>query len=174
MHAWLSHSCYSFLHGASTPEELLHAAHAKGYEGLCLADTDGVYGLAQFFLAEKKLRADHEAVTKSEHNQALLTLFAADFAHVHPTHPMPRAFFAAQILLRVPRGFDRFTLPTGEPYDADQSCPLFLQHRITLVARSRQGYAALCGLLSYTNPRNSIGLTKIAYFLGNFSYPFPK
>jgi|GEM_PF-5212111 len=25
-----------------------------------------------------------------------------------------------------------------------------------------------------TNPRNSIGLTKIAYFLGNFSYPFPK
>jgi len=26
----------------------------------------------------------------------------------------------------------------------------------------------------YTNPRNSIGLTKIAYFLGNFSYPFPK
>jgi len=27
---------------------------------------------------------------------------------------------------------------------------------------------------TYTNPRNSIGLTKIAYFLGNFSYPFPK
>ena len=38
------HSAYSFLDGASHPEELVARAAELGYEALALTDHDGVYG----------------------------------------------------------------------------------------------------------------------------------
>ena len=38
------HSAYSFLDGASRPEELVLAAAELGYPALALTDHDGVYG----------------------------------------------------------------------------------------------------------------------------------
>ena len=38
------HSAYSFLDGASQPEELAARAAELGYEALALTDHDGVYG----------------------------------------------------------------------------------------------------------------------------------
>src|SRR5438093_12781589 len=38
------HSAYSFLDGASPPDELLAAAHRLGYPALALPDRNGVYG----------------------------------------------------------------------------------------------------------------------------------
>src|SRR4029079_18466253 len=43
-----AHSAYSFLDGASLPEELAARAAELGYEALALTDHDGVYGSPGF------------------------------------------------------------------------------------------------------------------------------
>jgi error-prone DNA polymerase len=47
------HSAYSFLDGASHPEELAVRAAELGYEALALTDHDGVYGSLEFAYAAK-------------------------------------------------------------------------------------------------------------------------
>src|ERR1043166_8726251 len=42
------HSAYSFLDGASPPDELLAEAHRLGYPALALTDRNGVYGSLPF------------------------------------------------------------------------------------------------------------------------------
>jgi error-prone DNA polymerase len=48
-----AHSAYSFLDGASQPEELAAAAAELGYQALALTDHDGVYGSLEFANAAK-------------------------------------------------------------------------------------------------------------------------
>jgi error-prone DNA polymerase len=48
-----THSAYSFLDGASQPEELAARAAELGYEALALTDHDGVYGSLEFAYAAK-------------------------------------------------------------------------------------------------------------------------
>src|SRR5689334_2442601 len=43
-----AHSHYSFLDGASAPEELLEEAERLGLHALALTDHDGFYGLSRF------------------------------------------------------------------------------------------------------------------------------
>jgi error-prone DNA polymerase len=45
------HSCYSFLDGASQPEELAARASELGYRALALTDHDGLYGAMAFAIA---------------------------------------------------------------------------------------------------------------------------
>src|SRR3954462_13532382 len=47
------HSAYSFLDGASQPEEVAARAAELGYEALALTDHDGVYGSLEFAEAAK-------------------------------------------------------------------------------------------------------------------------
>src|SRR6266545_662644 len=47
------HSAYSFLDGASHPEELAAQAAELGHEALALTDHDGVYGSLEFADAAK-------------------------------------------------------------------------------------------------------------------------
>ena len=55
-----AHSAYSFLDGASLPEELALRAAELGYEALALTDHDGVYGSLEFAHAAKALACgDH-------------------------------------------------------------------------------------------------------------------
>ena len=49
------HSAYSFLDGASQPEELAARAAELGYEALALTDHDGIYGSLEFAHAAKAL-----------------------------------------------------------------------------------------------------------------------
>src|SRR5690242_12280855 len=49
------HSAYSFLDGASQPEELAARAAELGYEAFALTDHDGVYGSLEFAHAAKAL-----------------------------------------------------------------------------------------------------------------------
>ncbi len=67
------HSAYSFLDGASLPEELAARAVELGYEALALTDHDGVYGSLEFAYAAKALGL--RAITGAE-----VTL--ADGSHV--------------------------------------------------------------------------------------------
>jgi error-prone DNA polymerase len=68
-----SHSAYSFLDGASQPEELAARAAELGYETLALTDHDGVYGSLEFAHAAKHFGV--RAITGAE-----VTL--ADESHV--------------------------------------------------------------------------------------------
>jgi error-prone DNA polymerase len=43
-----AHSAFSFLDGASTPEQLVEEAHRLGLSGLALTDHDGFYGIVRF------------------------------------------------------------------------------------------------------------------------------
>src|SRR6267142_2499989 len=47
-------SAFSFLEGASVPEELISACVAQEMPAMALLDRDGVYGAARFHLAAKK------------------------------------------------------------------------------------------------------------------------
>ena len=42
------HSAFSFLEGASNPEELVEAARALGYDSLALTDHDNMAGAMEF------------------------------------------------------------------------------------------------------------------------------
>jgi error-prone DNA polymerase len=59
-----AHSAYSFLDGASQPEELAARAAELGYEALALTDHDGVYGSLEFAHAAKHLGV--RAITGAE------------------------------------------------------------------------------------------------------------
>src|SRR6476659_1041599 len=59
-----AHSAYSFLDGASQPEELAARAAELGYEALALTDHDGVYGSLEFAHAAKAFGV--RAITGSE------------------------------------------------------------------------------------------------------------
>ena len=46
-----SRSAFSFLEGASPPEELAEGAGALGYDAIALGDRDGLYGAPRFYQA---------------------------------------------------------------------------------------------------------------------------
>ena len=94
-----AHSAYSFLDGASLPEELAVRAAELGYEALALTDHDGVYGSLEFAHAAKAFGvrpitgaevtlADGSHVTLLCESQAgyanLCRLLTAAHAHTRP------------------------------------------------------------------------------------------
>ena len=77
------HSAYSFLDGASLPEELALRAAELGYEALALTDHDGVYGSLEFAYAARAVGV--RAITGAE-----ATL--ADGSHVTLLVETPRGY----------------------------------------------------------------------------------
>src|SRR5437870_13845544 len=59
-----AHSAYSFLDGASLPEELAARAAELGYDAFALTDHDGVYGSLEFAHACKHFHV--RAITGAE------------------------------------------------------------------------------------------------------------
>jgi error-prone DNA polymerase len=72
------HSAYSFLDGASLPEELVVAALELGYKTLALTDHDGVWGSMEFAQAARGLglRAIHGAELSLDDGRHLTLLVA--------------------------------------------------------------------------------------------------
>src|SRR6478672_10859399 len=58
------HSSYSFLDGASLPEELAARAEGLGYEALALTDHNGLYGAMEF--AQQAKGRGLQAITGAE------------------------------------------------------------------------------------------------------------
>ncbi|WP_460802159.1 error-prone DNA polymerase [Microbacterium sp. GXF6406] len=61
-----AHSSYSFLDGASAPEDLLAEAARLGLRALALTDHDGFYGAARFAEAAHLMRTDVQTVFGAE------------------------------------------------------------------------------------------------------------
>src|SRR5712691_11998442 len=105
-----AHSSYSFLDGASLPEELAVRAAELGYDALALTDHDGLYGSLEFAYAAKHFGV--RPITGAE-----LTL--ADRSHVTLLVETPaghanlcRLITAAHAHTRPP---GRESQPPGEP-----------------------------------------------------------
>ncbi|MCX6128948.1 MAG: PHP domain-containing protein, partial [Proteobacteria bacterium] len=96
---WLTHSNFSFLTGASHPEDLVQAAANHGYGGIALADYDGVYGLVKafrrqqqlpdsqslqlFYGSELHLAADHDKPVVYRDSITLLALNSRGYAQLN-------------------------------------------------------------------------------------------
>jgi len=101
----LCRSQFSFLQGASTPEELIQQAHSLGLRALALGDRNGVYGIPRAHQAAKELSPFRLIVGSelhlTEEDSASLTLLASNRAsygvlcriltRAHADHPKGQA-----------------------------------------------------------------------------------
>ena len=129
------HSAYSFLDGASQPEELATRAAELGYEALALTDHDGVYGSLEFAHAAKALGVrplTGAEVTLSGVGSTELHRRRLDGAGQEAEVP---ALPAPERRQRGGAGFAGAGAGTGGAH-------------VTLLVESRQGYANLCRLLT--------------------------
>jgi error-prone DNA polymerase len=106
------HSSYSFLDGASQPEELATRAVELGYEALALTDHDGVYGSLEFAYAAKALGL--RSITGAE-----VTL--ADGSHVTLLVETPRGYANLCRLLTAAHSHERLNPRLDPTLLADQN-----------------------------------------------------
>src|SRR5438552_3096943 len=93
------HSAFSFLDGASPPDELLAEAHRLGYPALALTDKNGIYGSLAFAHAAQPLGL--QAITGAE-----VTL--SDGAHVVLLAESAHGYTnLCRLLTEAPLGADR-------------------------------------------------------------------
>src|SRR2546423_15379002 len=116
------HSAYSFLDGASPPDEILAEAHRLGYPALALTDRNGIYGSLAFAHAAQPLGI--QAITGAE-----VTL--SDGTHL-------------VLLAESARGYANLCrLLTGAHLGADRLDPLL---PLSAVAERQRGLIILFGL----------------------------
>jgi error-prone DNA polymerase len=134
-------SAFSFLEGATVPEDLVEAAAALGYDAIALGDRDGVYGAPRFYQAATQ--AGLKAIVGAE-----VTLEEQSFG-VHGPSPYP-----ARLYLLVPdreryRNLCRMITaaklrPIGEGPDGAPQYPAKGESRITLADLERFGEGMIC------------------------------
>jgi error-prone DNA polymerase len=120
-------SAFSFLAGASLPEDLVERAAALGYPALALGDRDGVYGAPRFHQAAK--RAGLRALVGAE-----LTL--------GPNEEVVRLLGCYAV-----RQEHRPSSPNNRTTNNLTTCSLYL------LAATRTGYQNLCRLITQTKLR---------------------
>jgi error-prone DNA polymerase len=121
-----AHSAYSFLDGASLPEELAARAAELGYDALALTDHDGVYGSLEFAHAAKHFGVRPITGAEVSVGGAHLTLLCET---QHGYANLCRILTDAHARTRVP-GKERELLPAGTSIDVLE------QHAEGLVALS--------------------------------------
>ena len=132
-----AHSGYSFLDGASPPEELVLEARRLGYPALALTDHNGIYGSMEFARAAKE--AGLRPITGAE-----VTLRAC-----FPGDAEREAGWEIE---------DPWSAGARRTPEED---PLRVGHHLTLLADNGAGYANLCSLLTeahFRSPRRKPAL----------------
>src|SRR5262249_54813764 len=109
-----AHSAYSFLDGASLPEELAARAAELGYDALALTDHDGVYGSLEFAHACKHfhIRSITGAEVTLENNSHVTLLCETQAGYAN----LCRILTDAHAGTRVP-GRERELLPPATTLD---------------------------------------------------------
>src|SRR5919201_679074 len=122
-----AHSAYSFLDGASLPEELAVQAAELGYEALALTDHNGVYGSLEVAHAAKAFGV--RPITGAE-----VTL--ADRSHVTLLVEIPCGFANLCRLLTAAHAGTRRPGRETDPLPPSLDLELLLEHREGLVCLS--------------------------------------
>ena len=163
-------SGFSFLEGASLPEDLVAEAARLGYPALALCDRDGVYGAPRFHKAATEAgvrplvgcdisleesrdegqgtRDNGKTAQRSNRSEIPSNESAANGRRLPSTKEVP---WGKSISGPLPRGrgsegnHRQFPLTTGTP------CPLSLVpfSRLTVLVENRRGYQNLCRLLTH-------------------------
>src|SRR5216117_1659452 len=124
-----AHSSYSFLDGASLPEELAVRAAELGYPALALTDHDGVYGSLEFAYAAKHFGV--RPITGAE-----VTL--ADGSHVTLLVETPKGYANLCRLLTAAHGDTR-------PLGRESQPPLEPRLEQALLEELNEGLVCLSG-----------------------------
>ncbi|MFV0253704.1 MAG: error-prone DNA polymerase [Beutenbergiaceae bacterium] len=119
-----AHSAFSFLDGASQPEELVTEAVGRGLSGLALTDHDGLYGAVRFAQAARGL--------------GLPSVFGAELSLDSPMRPTGMPDPGGEhllVLARGPQGYQRLSraiatahLATGRKGEADYRLEELAEH----------------------------------------------
>jgi error-prone DNA polymerase len=143
-----AHSSYSFLDGASLPEELAVAAAELGYPALALTDHDGVYGSLEFAHAAKHFGV--RPITGAE-----LTL--ADRSHVTVLVETPKGYANLCRLITEAHAHTRRpgreSQPPGEPALEQALLEQLNEGLVCLSGCARHG-------LAVRNPNAAAGLAR--------------
>ncbi|HXD90713.1 MAG TPA: PHP domain-containing protein, partial [Candidatus Binataceae bacterium] len=133
-------SAFSFLEGASAPEDLVDCAAALGYDAIALGDRDGLYGAPRFYQAAG--RAGIKAIVGAE-----VTLEASCSAEdPHPPLNSVQTQLAdspARLRSAPPSGLRGRPLLGGEANDP----------RLYLIAPDRERYKNLCRMITASKLR---------------------
>jgi error-prone DNA polymerase len=130
-------SAFSFLEGASVPEELIAACQAKKMPAMALLDRDGVYGSPRFHLAAKK--NDIKA-----HIGAEITVQSPKSKVQSPVNLRGQKSNALSHTQDSRADFGLWTLDFGHNRPADEGSTFSLP----LLVRNRTGYQNLCRLIT--------------------------
>jgi len=117
------HSNFSFLDGASGPEDLVEEAVRLGLEALALTDRNGFYGVVRFAEAARA--------------HGLLTVFGAELSLTDPTDPFGQVGGAGDIvvLARGPEGYARLGRAISEgQMEGNKGAPLYTLERLSELA----------------------------------------
>jgi error-prone DNA polymerase len=142
-----AHSAYSFLDGASLPEELAARAVELGYDAFALTDHDGVYGSLEFAHAAKHLGL--RAITGAE-----VTL-EGGASGVASTKPRKSASGVGSTEPRKSASGVGSTEPRKSA-SAGLAGAGARQTHLTLLCESRHGYENLCRILTDAHARTRV------------------
>jgi error-prone DNA polymerase len=126
-------SAFSFLEGASLPEELVAACGRLGMPAMALLDTDGLYGAPRFHLAAKKIKLKAHIgaeVTCTPFTPVILSGARASRGEAHAKSADPSSQQSAKGI--------------GIPRSARNDKPF----RLPILVSSRAGYQNLCRLIT--------------------------
>jgi error-prone DNA polymerase len=131
-------SAFSFLEGASLPEELVGVCAHFNQPAMALLDTDGVYGAPRFHLAATKAKvkahigAEVSATSFSPRRHPSTALRAGSDTEKNPGH-----------------GFSRILTDSKSSFENSSvsPCPRG-EFRLPLLVNSRPGYQNLCRLIT--------------------------
>jgi error-prone DNA polymerase len=144
------HSSYSFLDGASAPEDLIAEAAARELTAIAITDHDGMYGVPQFAQAAARLRnggawpGDDEAeLGPAAAAHGVATVFGAELSLDIPGKPA-RAGSALRVGAALPARAGT-GLPAGTPR---AGIPDPVGRHLLVLARDPDGYRRLCQVIS--------------------------
>jgi error-prone DNA polymerase len=141
-------SAFSFLEGASLPEELAAVCSQLKLPAMALLDADGVYGAPRFHLAAKKMEIKAHIgaeVTSALHDPVILS---------GPSHPVILSGASAARSAALAESKDPYPRQSangiGVPRSArnDKSKVSTNPFRLPLLVASRTGYQNLCRLIT--------------------------
>src|SRR6185369_706825 len=128
----LATTCYSFLRGASQPEEFVQQAASLGLSGIAICDRDGLYGVVKAFNQAKA--SGQRFITGAE-----LTFAAQRTKWVHG------------VAAKAARTTTQRASASRAAVTAKKSTPVHERPTLALLCETHQGYQNLCRLLTLSH-----------------------
>src|SRR6266853_1887083 len=148
-----SRSAFSFLEGASNPEELIALCANLGMPGIALLDRDGVYGSPRFHLAAKK--AEIKA-----HIGAEVTCAAFSLRRHHGGFRLPLLVASRAGYQNLCRLITKMKLRVGRKEGASASSSDFIEHADGLICLTGGEEGPLAAALTQGGPQAAFEAVK--------------